>query len=85
MRTLLYPGSFSDYRSIEEDMREEYATALDTGLFQVILFNYDEWLAGDRLRMSKRDAITNSVIYRGWMLKPEEMNVCPVSATKSKA
>lgn len=72
MRTLLYPGNFSDYRSIEEDMREEYAAALDTGLFQVILFNYDEWLAGDRLRMSKRDAIANSVIYRGWMLKPEE-------------
>ena len=38
MRTLLYPSSFSDYRSVEEDMREEYAAALDTGLFQVILF-----------------------------------------------
>lgn len=53
-------------------MREEYAAALDTGLFQVILFNYDEWLAGDRLRMTKQDAITDNVIYRGWMLKPEE-------------
>lgn len=72
MRTLLYPSSFSDYRSVEEDMREEYAAALDTGLFQVILFNYDEWLAGDRLRMTKQDAITDNVIYRGWMLKPEE-------------
>lgn len=72
MRTLLYPSSFSDYRSVEEDMREEYAAALDTGLFQVILFNYDEWLAGDRLRMTKQDAITDNVIYRDWMLKPEE-------------
>lgn len=72
MRTLLYPSSFSDYRSVEEDMREEYAAALDTGLFQVILFNYDEWLAGDRIRMTKQDVITDNVIYRGWMLKPEE-------------
>ena len=72
MRTLLYPCSFSDYRSVEEDMREEYAAALDTGLFQVILFNYDEWLAGDRIRMTKQDVITDNIIYRGWMLKPEE-------------
>ena len=53
-------------------MREEYAAALDTGLFQVILFNYDEWLAGDRIRMTKQDVITDNIIYRGWMLKPEE-------------
>ena len=53
-------------------MRDEYTAALDTGLFQTALFNYDEWLAGDRLRMTKLDQTDGDVIYRGWMLKPEE-------------
>ena len=53
-------------------MRDEYTAALDTGLFQTALFNYDEWLAGDRLRMTKLDHTDGDVIYRGWMLKPEE-------------
>lgn len=72
MRTLLYPGNYMDYRSVEEDMKEEYTAALNTGLFQILLFNYDEWLAGERFRMTKLDQIDGDVIYRGWMLKPEE-------------
>ena len=36
--TLLLPGSFMNYREIEEDMREEYLAAIETGLFQTVLF-----------------------------------------------
>ena len=71
-RTLLYPGSYDDYRIIEDDMREEYNAASDTGLFHIILFNYDGWLAGDRLKLTNAGEVTDHVIYRGWMLKPEE-------------
>ena len=70
--TLLYPGSFLNYREIEEDMREEYLAAMETGLFRTVLFNYDEWLAGDGLRIRSDGMISNPVVYRGWMLKPNE-------------
>ena len=70
--TLLFPGSYINYREIEEDMQEEYLAAEETGLFRTVLFNYDEWLAGDLLRIRSDEAITNPVIYRGWMLKPNE-------------
>lgn len=70
--TLLLPGSFMNYREIEEDMREEYLAAIETGLFQTVLFNYDEWLAGDCLRIRSDGMISNPVVYRGWMLKPNE-------------
>ena len=56
----------------DEDMLEEYLSARETGLFQTILFNYDEWLAGGRLRISVKEDISNPVVYRGWMLKPDE-------------
>lgn len=72
MRTLLYPGNYMDYRSVEDDMKEEYTAALDTGLFQILLFNYDEWLTGERFRMTKYDKVIGDIVYRGWMLKPEE-------------
>ena len=70
--TLLFPGSFMDYRKVDEDMLEEYLSATETGLFQTILFNYDEWLAGGRLRIRVKEDISNPVVYRGWMLKPYE-------------
>lgn len=70
--TLLFPGSYINYREIEEDMQEEYFAAEETGLFRTVLFNYDEWLAGDLLRIRSDEAIINPVIYRGWMLKPYE-------------
>ena len=72
MKTLLYPGNYIDYRSIDEDMKEEYSAALDTGLFQIMLFNYDGWVAGEHIRVTKPDHVIGDVIYRGWMLKPEK-------------
>ena len=48
--TLLFPGSYMNYREIEEDMQEEYLAAEETGLFRTVLFNYDEWLAYDLMR-----------------------------------
>ena len=31
--TLLFPGSYMDYRKIDEDMQEEYRAAVETGLY----------------------------------------------------
>ena len=70
--TILFPGSFMNYREIDEDMREEYHAAVDTGLFDIILFNYDEWLARKKIRLKRTGDISKKTVYRGWMLKPED-------------
>lgn len=70
--TILFPGRYMNYREVNEDMYDEYQTAEDTGLFNMILFNYDAWLNGEELRMTDQTDISNLVLYRGWMLKPEE-------------
>ena len=72
--TLLFPGSYMDYRKIDEDMQEEYRAAVETGLYHTILFNYDEWVAGGSLRMTEKEASSETycAVYRGWMLKPED-------------
>jgi hypothetical protein len=55
-------------------MQEEYRAAVETGLYHTILFNYDEWVAGGSLRMTEKEASSETycAVYRGWMLKPEE-------------
>lgn len=72
--TLLLPGSYMNYRIVDEDMQEEYQAAKDSGLYHTVLFNYDEWLAGNRLRLTETGPSTelHGALYRGWMLKPEE-------------
>lgn len=70
--TILFPGRYMNYREVNEHMHDEYQTAEDTGLFNMILFNYDAWLNGEKLRMTDQTDISNPVLYRGWMLKPEE-------------
>lgn len=70
--TILFPGSYMNYRVIDDDMSEEFQAAEKTKLFNTVLFNYDNWLAGDKLKLTDHGNISNPVIYRGWMLKLEE-------------
>ena len=70
--TIVFPGSYMNYRSIEEDMQEEYRAAAETGLFDICLFNYDEWLTGERFRITGIEDVSVRAVYRGWMMKPEE-------------
>lgn len=50
-------------REVNEHMHDEYQTAEDTGLFNMILFNYDAWLNGEKLRMTDQTDISNPVLY----------------------
>lgn len=70
--TILFPGSYMNYREVVDDMRDECQTAEDTGLFNTILFNYDGWLNGEKLKVTAQMERLNPVLYRGWMMKPEE-------------
>ncbi|MDX8417106.1 ATP-grasp domain-containing protein [Absicoccus intestinalis] len=70
--TILFPASYRNHRRIDEDMVEEYQAAIETGLFNTILFNYDRWLINEKLKTTDAIDISDCVLYRGWMLKPEQ-------------
>lgn len=40
--TTLFPSSFLDRKMIDEDMEKEYNAVLQTGLFDTIIFGYEE-------------------------------------------
>ena len=69
---LLFPSDYFDSSIVDADMQKEYAAAMETGLFDVILFDYDAWFNNGRLRLNKSLDIMRRAIYRGWMMKPEQ-------------
>ncbi len=72
VNTILFPSSYMNRRKIDEDMAREYDAALDTGLFDTIIFGYDDWFEERKLRLSFIPEKEVNAIYRGWMMKPEQ-------------
>ena len=72
IRTILFPSSASDINHVDEEFAQEYAAALETGLFQVILFSADDWFQHGELPLSETPRNEVSAVCRGWMMKPEQ-------------
>ena len=69
---ILFPSSFFDTSKVDEDLQNEYEAVLDTGLFDVALFGYDQWFNEDRLVVRSAPENERTAIYRGWMMQPEQ-------------
>ena len=72
MKTLLFPSDYFNRNEVDQDMKKEYDAAMTTGLFDVLLFGYDEWFNENRLVLSNESEATTDVVYRGWMMTPEK-------------
>ncbi len=70
--SIIFPSSFYDLHKVDEDMQQEYDAAMDTGLFQVILFSYDDWFNHGKLKLSEYPQSEINAVYRGWMMLPEQ-------------
>lgn len=70
--TIIFPSSFYDLHAIDEDMDQEYQAVLETGLFETILFSYDDWFNQGHLKLSYTPETGIHAVYRGWMMKPEQ-------------
>ena len=68
---VLFPSSYLHPNQVDEDLVSEYEAAIEIGC-DVSLFDYDKWVGDGKLVI--RDAPDEEciVVYRGWMLKPEQ-------------
>ncbi|MCR5735767.1 MAG: hypothetical protein K6G22_14260 [Lachnospiraceae bacterium] len=53
VNTILFPSSFFDGKKVDEDLQGEYEAVLNTGLWNVIFFNYDKWFNEEKLVLSE--------------------------------
>lgn len=69
--TILFPSDFFNRKKADKALQAEYEAAINTGRFQIVLFNYDQWLNERKLVLSNTPKIQVHAVYRGWMMKPE--------------
>ena len=72
VKTILFPSSYFGINKVDEDLQAEYEAVLRTGLFDVIIFDYDDWFSKGKITLSKLPAERTVAIHRGWMMKPEQ-------------
>lgn len=72
VNTILFPSDFYNGKKIDEDLQNEYEAARDTGLWNVVLFNYDKWFNDGKLVLLQMIEEPIYAIYRGWMMKEEQ-------------
>lgn len=70
--TILFPSDYFDPKKVDPDLKQEYDAALQTGLFNFILFDYDKYLETGKLTVRPLPEAPCQAIYRGWMLKPDK-------------
>ena len=53
VKTILFPSSYFGINKVDEDLQAEYEAVLRTGLFDVIIFGYDDWFSKGKITLSK--------------------------------
>lgn len=72
VKTILFPSSYFDSSKVDEDFTNEYEAALNTGLWNIVLFNYDKWFNEGKLVLSTIEDESICAVHRGWMMKAEQ-------------
>ena len=71
MITVLFPADYFDQNKPDDNFIKEYRAASENNI-NVLLFSYDTFLEEGKLRLKGDASLTCPVIYRGWMLKPDQ-------------
>ena len=69
---ILFPCSFFSMKEVDECYQKEYEAALAVNGFDIIFYNYDDFVSEGILRLNHVLEEPMNAIYRGWMLKPEQ-------------
>ncbi len=69
---LLFPSSFFTIQEVDEDLQREYDAVCSTGMFDTVLFAYDQWFNEGKLLINTVPTEERLAVYRGWMMKPEQ-------------
>ena len=73
LEAVLFPSSYFEPKTVDEDMQKEYDAAVSCGLYkEMIIFSYEAWFDRGKLRLNKTPDKKISAVYRGWMMQPEQ-------------
>ena len=61
---ILFPSSYFNVSKVDEDLQAEYDAVNATGLFDIILFEYDKWFEEDQLVIKDVPQVERTAVYR---------------------
>ena len=71
--TILFPSSYWSKTEVDDEFKSETDAALATGELDVAVFDYEGFHEGGQLELTSRTPDPRlPVIYRGWMMLPDE-------------
>ena len=65
---VIFPCEINSLNAVDSFFHEEWNAAAN--FFQIIFFDYDEFVENNILRLNKQFKEDTTCIYRGWMMKP---------------
>lgn len=68
---ILFPSDYFNAAKVDEDLKYEYDSVKNIGLFNIIIFDYDKWFNQGKLALNYIPDKKIRAVYRGWMMKPE--------------
>lgn len=73
INAVLFPSSFFNKNTVDEDLQREYDAVVSCGLFEkIILFSYEDWFHNGKLLLTQVPDQKICVVYRGWMMQPKQ-------------
>ena len=71
--TILFPSSYWSKTEVDDEFKSETDAALATGELDVAVFDYEGFHEGGQLELTSRTPNPRlRIIYRGWMMLPDE-------------
>lgn len=70
---ILFPSSYFNASKVDEDLQDEYDAVTATGLFDVILFGYDQWFNEGVLSINHIPKEERIAVYRGYKIKKDSV------------
>lgn len=72
---ILFPADYFHIEKVESEYEREYNVVKKIPEFEILFYNYDAFLNGERLKIYPNNPEEGICIYRGWMLKPEKYKI----------
>jgi len=72
---ILFPSSYFGISKVDEDLQAEYDAAINTELYEIVLFDYQSWFNDGKIKLNKIMNEEKTAVYRGWMMKPDMYDI----------
>lgn len=69
---VIFPCDFFNKKQVDTHYYDEYNVVSSNTYYKAILFDYDDFIISDAIRITLGECFTSTAIYRGWMMKPEQ-------------